>query len=68
VASALVLTSISLSWLLMTVLMVFMLVLFGPRHPPVLDEYEPLGSGRRRLALFALAMLIVCFTPFPIEI
>ena len=68
VASALVLTSISLSWLLMTVLMVFMLVLFGPRHPPVLNEYEPLGSGRRRLAVFALAMLIVCFTPFPIEI
>lgn len=68
VASALVMTYISLSWLLMTLLMLFMLVTFGPRHPPVLDEYEPLDAGRRRLALFALAMLVLCFTPFPIDL
>jgi membrane-associated protease RseP (regulator of RpoE activity) len=68
VASALVMTYISRSWLLMTVLMVAMLLAFGPRHPPVLNEYEPLGRGRRRLALFALAMLILCFTPVPIEL
>ena len=68
VASALVMTYLSRSWLLMTVLMVFMLVMFGPRHPPVLNEYEPLGVGRQRLALFALAMLLLCFTPFPIDL
>jgi membrane-associated protease RseP (regulator of RpoE activity) len=67
VASALVMTFISLSWVLMTVLMVMMLLLFGPRHPPVIDEHDPIGPGRRRLALFALVMLILCFTPIPIE-
>jgi membrane-associated protease RseP (regulator of RpoE activity) len=67
VASALVMTYVSLSWLLMTALMVFMLVSFGPRHPPVLNEYEPLGAARYRVALFALAMLVLCFTPFPIQ-
>jgi membrane-associated protease RseP (regulator of RpoE activity) len=68
VASALVMTYVSISWLLMTALMVFMLVSFGPRHPPVLNEYEPLGAARYRVALFALAMLVLCFTPFPIQV
>jgi hypothetical protein len=34
----------------------------------VLDEYAPLGAGRRALAVFALAMLILCFTPVPIRL
>ncbi len=67
VASALLMTYLSLSWLLMTVLMLFMLVSFGPRHPPVINEYEPLGAARNRVAVFALAMLVLCFTPFPIQ-
>jgi membrane-associated protease RseP (regulator of RpoE activity) len=62
-----VMTFISRSWLFMTVMMVAMLVILGPRHPRVIDEYEPLGPGRRTLALFALVMLILCFTPVPIE-
>jgi hypothetical protein len=33
----------------------------------VLFEYEPLGPGRRALAVFALVMLVLCFTPVPIE-
>ena len=53
VASALLMTYLSLSWLLMTVLMLFMLVSFGPRHPPVINEYEPLGAARNRVAVFA---------------
>jgi membrane-associated protease RseP (regulator of RpoE activity) len=68
VASAVVMTYFSLSWVLMTALMLVMLVLFGPRHPPVLNEYESLGATRRIVAVFALVMLIVCFTPFPIEL
>jgi membrane-associated protease RseP (regulator of RpoE activity) len=60
-------TFISRSWLFMTVMMFVMLFLFGPRHPRVLDEYEPLGPGRRALAIFALVMLVLCFTPVPIE-
>ena len=68
VALALVMTFISLSWILMTFLMLLMLLLFGPKHPRVVDEYEPLGRGRQRLALFALAMLVLCFTPIPIQL
>jgi len=68
VGSALLMTYISASWILMTVMMVVMLFLFGPRHPQVLNEYEPLGAGRRAVALFALVMLILCFTPVPIRL
>jgi membrane-associated protease RseP (regulator of RpoE activity) len=67
VASAVVMTFFSFSWILMTVLMVAMLLLFGPRHPPVLDDYEPIDSGRRAFAVFALFMLVVCFTPIPLR-
>jgi hypothetical protein len=52
----------------MTVLMLVMLLMFGPRHPPVLNNYEPLDGGRRVIALCALVMLILCFTPFPIDL
>jgi membrane-associated protease RseP (regulator of RpoE activity) len=68
VAAAVTMTWLSLSWLLMTVLMLLMLLIVGPRHPPVIDEYEPLGPGRQAVAVFALAMLILCFTPFPIDL
>ena len=47
VSAAVIMTFFSLSWLLMTVLMLVMLFVVGPRHPPVLNEYEPLGRGRR---------------------
>jgi membrane-associated protease RseP (regulator of RpoE activity) len=68
VAFAVVMTYFSVSWLLMTVLMLVMLLMFGPRHPPVLNNYEPLDAGRRLIALCALVMLILCFTPFPIDL
>jgi membrane-associated protease RseP (regulator of RpoE activity) len=61
------LTYISLSWLVWTVLMLVMLLAMGPHHPPTLDEETPLDSGRVLLAGVALIMLIVCFTPAPIE-
>jgi membrane-associated protease RseP (regulator of RpoE activity) len=67
VSGAIVMTFISRSRLLMTAMMVAMLVFLGPRHPRVLFEYEPLGPGRRALAVFALVMLVLCFTPVPIE-
>jgi membrane-associated protease RseP (regulator of RpoE activity) len=68
VASAVTMCFFSINWLLMTVLMVAMLVMTGPRHPPVLDEYEPLDTSRRAIALFAIVMFALCFTPFPIRI
>lgn len=68
VGAAIVMTFVSPSWLVMTIMMVLMLLLLGPRHPRVIDEDAPLASGRRLIALAALGMLIICFTPIPIEI
>ena len=44
-----------------------LLLLMGIRHPRLLDEDEPLDDRRRLLALAVLAMLLVCFTPVPLE-
>jgi membrane-associated protease RseP (regulator of RpoE activity) len=68
VATAVAMTFLSVSWLLMTVMMVVMLFLLGPRHPRVLYEYEPLGFGRNVIACVALVIFIVCFTPVPIQL
>jgi membrane-associated protease RseP (regulator of RpoE activity) len=68
VASAIGMTFISVSWLIMTVMMLVMLVMLGPRHPRVIYEYEPLDTKRKMVAVFALVMLILCFTPVPIQI
>jgi membrane-associated protease RseP (regulator of RpoE activity) len=67
VSSAIVMTYLSLSWLFLTVMMVLMLVILGPRHPRVIYESEPLGHGRRVIAVVALLIFAVCFTPTPIE-
>jgi membrane-associated protease RseP (regulator of RpoE activity) len=67
VVLAIVLTFVSSSWIAWTVMLVLMLALVGPRHPPTLDDHSPLGQARIWLAVLALAMLIVCFTPAPIE-
>jgi membrane-associated protease RseP (regulator of RpoE activity) len=67
-AIAVLLTTISLSWLVWTVMIVAMLFLAGPRHPRVMDEVVPLDGTRRWLAVFALVMFVLCFTPAPIEL
>jgi len=61
------LSFVSSSWIVWTVLTVSMLVAFGPRHPRTVDEHVPLDAPRMWLALFALAMFVVCFSPAPIE-
>jgi membrane-associated protease RseP (regulator of RpoE activity) len=66
VATAVLMTLFSSSWLVMTAMMLAMLYLLGPRHPRVLYEHDALGRGRRALAVFALVMLVLCFTPVPI--
>ena len=60
------LTFISSSWVVWTILMTVMIVMLGPHHPPTLDDEQPLGKARLALAIFAIVMLIVCFTPAPI--
>lgn len=67
VGVAIVLAYFSSSWIVWTVLMVVMLLTFGPRHPRVFDEHVPLDRARIILALFALVMFILCFTPAPIQ-
>jgi membrane-associated protease RseP (regulator of RpoE activity) len=59
---------VSLSWLVWTVLLVAMLFIVGPRHPAVLDEDVPLDTARTWLAVFALIMFVICFTPAPIQV
>jgi membrane-associated protease RseP (regulator of RpoE activity) len=67
VAGAIAMTYVSSSWIFMSAMMVVMLAVFGARHPRVIREYEALGRWRYLVALLALIMLIVCFTPSPIE-
>ena len=57
----------SSSWIVWTVLMLAMLVMFGPKHPRVFDEDVPLDRARRWMALAALIILGLCFTPAPIS-
>jgi membrane-associated protease RseP (regulator of RpoE activity) len=64
---AAVLTYFSISWLVWTVIATGMLLLFGRHHPRTFDEDVPLDPARRWLALFAVIMFILCFTPAPIE-
>ena len=43
-------------------------LVMGLRHPAVLDEATPLDAPRRRLAVAALAVFLLCFMPVPIEV
>ena len=61
------LTFQSSSWIAWAVLMVVMLIAFGPRHPRTLDHHVPLDDNRRLIAIAALAIFVLCFTPAPIE-
>ncbi len=67
VAGTIGLASFASSWIVWTTLTIAMLIVFGPRHPRVPDEHVPLDGTRRLLALFALAMFVLCFTPAPIR-
>ena len=57
----------SASWIVWTILITGMLVAFGVRHPPVLDEDAPLDRIRKVLAVVAAVIFALCFTPAPIQ-
>jgi membrane-associated protease RseP (regulator of RpoE activity) len=61
------LSFVSSSWIVWTVLTAGMLFSFGPRHPRTYDEDMPLDAGRKWLAVFAVLMFVLCFTPAPIS-
>ena len=66
VATAVIMTWVSSSWLFLAVMMLLMLFLLGPRHPRVIYEWQPLSRGRYVVAVLALIILVLCFTPVPI--
>jgi membrane-associated protease RseP (regulator of RpoE activity) len=47
-------------------LIVVLILLFGPRHPPTANDRVPLGIGRTLLGWLTLAFIIIGFTPTPI--
>ena len=49
-------------WLLMVILLIIM----GPKHPPTADDGVPLGRGRVILGWLTLAFVVIGFTPVPI--
>ena len=50
------------------ILLLFLLMVMGPRHPPTADDYVPLGTGRIILGWLTLAFLVIGFTPVPIQL
>jgi Zn-dependent protease len=48
--------------------MVALLFLSGPRHPPTANDHVALGTGRIVLGWLTLAFVIIGFTPVPIRI
>ena len=64
---AVLLTFFSASWIVWTGLLLVMLFMVGPHHPRVFDEEEPLDRTRLVLALCAVVIFILCFTPAPIQ-
>jgi membrane-associated protease RseP (regulator of RpoE activity) len=64
---AVILTFVSMSWLVWTVMMVVMLYFFGTHHPPTMDEHLPLDRTRLVLAVVALVVFVLSFTPAPIQ-
>jgi membrane-associated protease RseP (regulator of RpoE activity) len=48
-------------------LMIVLLMIMGPIHPPTADDDEPLGIGRIILGWLTLAFIIVGFTPVPLQ-
>ena len=59
------------AWMLVTwqfdyLLIVLLLLCFGPRHPPTANDNIPLGAGRHVLGWLTLLFLVIGLTPQPI--
>ena len=67
ICGTIALTFLSTSWIVWTFLLVAMTLTMGPRHPRTLDEDIPLDRTRIWMAVLALVVLVLCFTPNPIE-
>jgi membrane-associated protease RseP (regulator of RpoE activity) len=47
-------------------LMVILMLMMGPRHPPTADDSVPLGTFRIVLGWLTLGFILIGFTPTPI--
>ena len=57
------------SWfVLASFLLIMMIVSGGLRHPPTLDEHVPLDRTRLWVAVAAVVIFALCFTPAPVDI
>jgi membrane-associated protease RseP (regulator of RpoE activity) len=65
IAVAIFLSYRSATWIGWTVLVTAMLFAFGIEHPRVVDEDVPLDPGRKVLAVVAMVIFALCFTPVP---
>jgi len=54
---------VSFHWLIWAALLFFL----GTRHPSIQDA-SPLASGRRKLAILALVVFLLCFTVAPVRL
>jgi len=57
----------STSWISMAIIMLAMAFFLGVRHPSIIDEGAPLDANRKIVALAALLIFVLCFTPVPIQ-
>ncbi len=60
------LTFLAITWVVWTLAMVAMILIVGPHHPRTFDESVPLDAGRTWLALCAVIIFVLCFTPVPL--
>ena len=67
-AVVVLLTLQSASWAAMALMMIVMAFYFGFRHPRVVNEDIMLTPARRMVAIAALLIFVLCFTPVPIQV
>ena len=48
------------------IVIVGLLLLMGPRHPPTADDRVPLGLLRQIVGWLTMAFIVIGFTPMPI--
>ncbi len=66
--AALVVVALDFRELYVWTLMLILLVIMGPVHPPTADDSEPLGIVRTILGWLTLAFIIIGFTPTPLRV
>jgi Zn-dependent protease len=45
----------------------FLILLLGLRHPAPLNDLSPIGGHRKIIGVFAIVLLLITFTPTPLE-